>query len=323
MRVTQKYWFAVLGACSACACAPLPTNHPDYKQSFIEHVLSKKESRTIAPTQTSSAASTQPSVADPIDSHLTTSNPTAEKSPITQPTSHPYSDQHNNTLANKLPPPMINEVTNNDTKTLDSIDSINASESTQPFSANEMTGIETDTTKPSLLVHNRNSKNNLGLTSESNALLFNINAPIINIVNLTGKPLIKLVRESTFNNEELNQLLTQKLEQSAIFQLNSSAPQKSSFATKLQSWGKQKSKTNTPAEADLSIEAKLIINQTEDSLAVGVTLNLQVFDSATGDSIANTRTYKVMTQNESSMANLITEAVADVSAEVSSHWSSR
>jgi hypothetical protein len=280
-----KKWIYLFLLSSCMACAPVPIDKTQQKTSFLEKVLAKK-------TTSSYPDLIQPTP-KPIASHDSNAAVNAANSAS--------ADESMDELAEKLSTP------------IEEAPSKNAISAATPSKA----------AAPALLVHQAASNDPVAPqdTNNSEHLLFNINEPKINIVNLTGKPLTTLVDVDTFNNEQLNQSLAQQLEQNASFQLASNSKSKSSFTAKLQPWSKQASAKPAQTNGELSIEARLIINEADQ--AIGVTLNLEAFDGNTGDAIANTRTYQTFSNNKQAINELIRQAAAELATEVSANWLSR
>jgi hypothetical protein len=338
MHIKQIFWFGVLVAISACA--PIPIDSKGYQPSLVEQVLAKKSTSGQLTAQPTAQPATQSFNNQSSENYTakskilpsTTDEPSyeaAEAEIIKPRTAAASPDQYLDKMTEQLSAPDPNNSGDNsgnidnallNSNTYTTQVSTETVESSSEFSTvTDNTPVEAENIKPALLttIEKKNSDNEIH--RQSTERFFTINEPNVSIINLTGKPLTKLIQKSTFNNDQVNQSLSHHLIQSQLFQLKTNPTDESSYLSKLRSLDQKKSSGPAQPNGDLILEAKLIINQTNDPLIVGATLNLSLFDSDTGDAIADTRTYSALSNNESNLNNLISEAVKELSNELNNH----
>ena len=349
MLLKRMYWLGTLGVISACA--PIPSDSIGYKPSFFEQVLAKKSTTNPSPTpapapalslqdaSAQDASEVQSSKKESLkkDSFIKkdsvnrtdlsassedSSTNESEVEIISPRTTEQDSDQYLDTLAQQLSETASNKNISSDTEELNA-SRYTSKQGEQLISAEDNNQIESETIRPALLATIEIENAASEPQTEPNNLLFTINAPNVNIINLTGKQLTKLVQASTFNNDQLNKALSLQLDQAPMFQLKTNASPNKSYLSRLQSIGKKKPSPTAQAESALLLEAKLIINHTDDPLTIGTTLSLMAFENATGEAIAETRTYQIISTNENNLDGLVAEAVEELSAEINNHWSGR
>lgn len=331
MHVKQMLGLGVI-VVAGSACAPVPTDSKSYQPSLIEQVLAKKPS-------------TGQPINPPSAQRPTTSPPSAPQAITPSPTQRPAKANLFSRLMNKssdeptaakvikpqlTPQPsdqlldkMIGQSSAMQMESNPAVENDAAMISTKDKPA-----VATETTKPTLLT-TRDQENIVRKSQQpSTELLFTINTPSVNLINLTGKSLSQLIKTDVFNKDQLDQSLSNQLYQTQIFQPKTNNNQTTGYFSKLRSLGQKKSPAAAPAntnqaDGDLFLETKLILNKTNDPRAIGATLHFMVSESVTGDAIADSRTYAVLTDHQNDLNNLLSTAVDALLLELTNNWQAR